>query len=133
MEEFAVARLLLRGAKRESTAAGINEDFDGFDLNKNRKITKEEFYDEHIRMLNAIPRPIEEKVEIISTKKSKLEKAAKAAAFAGRKQKGMDVQEFLDLLNSEFGSLKDAHIAMDSDCSGSVDIVQLVDALDILL
>eukprot|EP00929_Paragymnodinium_shiwhaense_P008741 TRINITY_DN112709_c0_g1_i1.p1 TRINITY_DN112709_c0_g1~~TRINITY_DN112709_c0_g1_i1.p1 ORF type:complete len:585 (+),score=104.12 TRINITY_DN112709_c0_g1_i1:148-1902(+) len=135
-EEFAVAKMLLNSD--DNTWIDIDEEFatiGGF--SDDRRLHWPEFQTEHCRLLDAIPRPLEEKVSLLTGKVSRLRVALKQADDGLRSApvlKNMRAQEFLDLLKKTHDdSLAVAFRVLDRSGKGFVNIVELVPVMESLL
>mmetsp|Transcript_65607 Transcript_65607/g.182462 ORF Transcript_65607/g.182462 Transcript_65607/m.182462 type:complete len:593 (-) Transcript_65607:76-1854(-) len=128
-EEFAIACLLLRS---DMSVEEINEDFEALDANRNRKITLDEFLAVHTKLLDAIPRPVEEKVQLINKRKQKLCDMAHRTTNSGKTPQ-LDTEGFFDLVTNKYGSLEQGFQAMDEDGTGTLDIVQFRRVVEKLL
>lgn len=79
-DDFVKARLLV---KKGADLKQIDEYFRYIDQGGNSKISWQEFYDEHVRLLDAVPRPLEEKLEMINSRAKKLAEASERKAAEG--------------------------------------------------
>lgn len=121
-EEFAVSRIAVQP---NITIDEIDKDFSYLDISGDRRISWQEFLQEHLRLLEAIPRPIEEKVSLVNLRASRLAQALRVDENLWRDHKPLTRQSFRKLLRERHGSLQAAFEHLDEDCSGSLDILEL--------
>lgn len=130
-EEFALACLTVNP---EAKAKDIDADFNHMDANGNRAVTWPEFLVGYSQLLDAIPRPIEEKIQMMRGRAADLARKIKEKPQKDGPQMITSSKDFLQVLRSQFnGSIVEAFQALDVDCDKSLTVVELKDALERVL
>eukprot|EP00929_Paragymnodinium_shiwhaense_P046651 TRINITY_DN23745_c0_g1_i3.p1 TRINITY_DN23745_c0_g1~~TRINITY_DN23745_c0_g1_i3.p1 ORF type:complete len:421 (-),score=81.31 TRINITY_DN23745_c0_g1_i3:764-2026(-) len=135
-EEFAAAKLLVNRDK--NTTEDIDEEFNWLQgASSEQKIRWNDFVNEYGRLLDGVPRPVEEKAEIIKTKVTRLQAALKLAEETLRATpllSKMRMKEFIEVLQQAHGSsLEEAFDVLDLHDRGFVTMADLTSALERLL
>lgn len=132
-EELAVS---LMQTQDELSDELVKEEYNRLDLNGDRRVTWPEFLEAHARLIDAMPRPIEDKVKIVRARLEKLTAAIREhnRIGAGRTQpKILHAKDLIVLLKERYGSLENAFTAIDADSSGFLSLTEIRATLDRLL
>lgn len=125
-EEFALASVAFNS---KITLNDIAADFGFLDINGNRKVTWTEFSGSYCQLLDAIPRPIEEKIEMINSRSAALVK--KCAEHGAMHPSAIIAKMFLQYLQSHFGGgcLGDAFLTINIDSDSILSLVEFREAV----